>query len=325
VAQPPYGYYPAPNPYQPAPAPQPGCIPLRPLAVSDILDGTFKVIRRNPRVTLGLSALVAVIQVIGTAGFQVAIFHQVSQIRINNATNPHDQSANLAPLLSELTAAFSLLIIGAVLGAILTGMLTIVITQDVLGVRLGAGEVWRRVKGRMWALIGLSLLTSLAQVVGLALCLAPGIWLWGIWAVAVPALMVEGTTVRGALGRSRHLVEGTFWRVWGIRALGALLVGIVNSIITIPFTALGLALSGGGLDTLTGRSATLPVAYLVVTSIGSVVSVTFTAPVRAGIDALLYVDLRMRKEGMDIALQQSIGQRAVQPQTNQPPPRGAAF
>jgi hypothetical protein len=121
------------------------------------------------------------------------------------------------------------------------------------------------------------------------------------------------------------LVDGTFWRVWGIRALGALLVGIVSSIITVPFSALGLALSGGGLDALTGRSATLPAAYLVVTSIGSVVSVTFTAPVRAGIDALLYVDLRMRKEGMDIALQQSIGQRAVTPPTNQPPPRGAAF
>ncbi len=325
MAQPPYGYYPAPNPYYAAPVPQPGCIPLRPLAVSDILDGTFKVIRRNPRVTLGLSALVAVIQVIGTAGFQVAIFHQLSQVRINDAAHPDDQSANLAPLLTELTSLFSILVIGAVLGAVLTGMLTVVITQDVLGVRLGAGEVWRRVKGRMWPLVGLSLLTALLQGIGLALCLAPGIWLWGIWAVAVPALMVEGTTVRGALGRSRRLVQGTFWRVWGIRALGALLVGIVGSIITMPFSALGLALSGGGLDTLTGRAATLPVAYLVVTSIGSIVSVTFTAPVRAGIDALLYVDLRMRKEGMDIALQQSIGRRAVTPQTNQPPPRGAAF
>ena len=33
------------------------------------------------------------------------------------------------------------------------------------------------------------------------------------------------------------------------------------------------------------------------------IAATFTAPIRAGIDALLYVDLRMRKEGLDIVLQ----------------------
>jgi hypothetical protein len=324
VTQPPYGYYPAPGPYYAAPAPRPGCIPLRPLAVSDILDGTFKVIRRNPKVTLGLSAVVAVIQVIGTASFQVFAFHQLSQVQINDAANPDDPATNLAPLLSELTAAFSVLVIGAVLGAVLTGMLTVVITQDVLGVRLSAGEVWRRVKGRMWPLIALSLLITFVEGLALIPCLAPGVWLWGIWAVAVPAFMVEGTTIRGALRRSRQLVSGTFWRVWGIRALGALIVSVVGGLIGLPFSLLGLALSGGGLDALTGESASLPVAYLLLTSIGSVVTVTFTAPVRAGIDALLYVDLRMRKEGMDIALQQDAGRRAAQPPGPQSP-RGTAF
>jgi hypothetical protein len=322
---PPYGYYPAPGQYYAAPAPQPGCIPLRPLAVSDILDGTFKVIRRNPRVTLGLSALFAVVQVIGTAGFQVVVFHQLRQVRLNDAANPNDPTANLAPLLTELTAAFSVLVIGAILGAVLTGMLTLVVTQDVLGVRLSAGEVWRRAKGRMWPLIALSLLTTFVEGIALIPCLVLGIWLWGIWAVAVPAFMVEGTTITGALGRSRQLVSGTFWRVWGIRALGALIVSIVGSLIGLPFSLLGLALSGNGLDALTGASTSLPVAYLVLTSIGSVVTVTFTAPVRAGIDALLYVDLRMRKEGMDIALQQDAGRRAAVSQPSQQPPRGPAF
>jgi hypothetical protein len=36
-----------------------------------------------------------------------------------------------------------------------------------------------------------------------------------------------------------------------------------------------------------------------------VLSATLTEPVRAGIDALLYVDLRMRREGLDIVLQQA--------------------
>src|ERR1700710_2430956 len=37
----------------------PGMIPLRPLAVSEILDGAFVVIRRHPRATLGVSAAFA--------------------------------------------------------------------------------------------------------------------------------------------------------------------------------------------------------------------------------------------------------------------------
>lgn len=313
MTQPPYGYYPRPEPYYAAFAPQPGCIPLRPLTVSDILDGTFKIIRRNPRVTLGLSAIVAAIQVICTAAFQVLAFHQLSQVRVNDTANPDNPSVPVAPLLTELTSLFSVLVIGAVLGAVLTGMLTTVVTQDVLGVRLSMGEVWRRIKGRMWPLIGLSLLTTFLADLGLIPCLVLGVWLWGIWAVAVPALVVEGTTIRGAMRRSRQLVSGTFWRVWGIRALGALVVSIVGSVIGLPFTVLGVLLSGSGLNTLTGANTSLPILYLVMTSIGSIVTVTFTAPVRAGIDALLYVDLRMRKEGMDIALQQDASRRAAAP------------
>ena len=43
-------------------APKPGIIPLRPLSVGEILDGTFTTIRRHPKATLGLSAAVACAQ-----------------------------------------------------------------------------------------------------------------------------------------------------------------------------------------------------------------------------------------------------------------------
>ena len=38
---------------------------------------------------------------------------------------------------------------------------------------------------------------------------------------------------------------------------------------------------------------------------------TFTAPVQAAIDSLLYVDLRMRKEGLDLVLQQQVARPAA--------------
>src|SRR5918996_5880110 len=54
-----YGYGP--------PPPRPGIIPLRPLGLGDILDGTVKMIRSNPKATLGLSAIVGVVAALPVA------------------------------------------------------------------------------------------------------------------------------------------------------------------------------------------------------------------------------------------------------------------
>jgi hypothetical protein len=62
---------------------------------------------------------------------------------------------------------------------------------------------------------------------------------------------------------------------------------------------------------LTSSASGSPAVYVLIISVGSVLSATLTEPVRAGIDALLYVDLRMRREGLDIVLQQAA--RAAQP------------
>jgi len=281
-------YYPP-----PPPPPKPGCVPLRPLAVSDILDGSFQVIRRNPRATLGISAVLAVVQAIAVALFQIAVY---------SAQSGDDSDQVSGQLIGQLTAAFSLLVVSTLLGAILTGMLAAVVTEDVIGIRLTIGQAWRRARPRIWSLIGLAFTMTILETLGLVPCLVVGVWLWGIWAVSVPAMMVEGTTVRGSLRRSKQLVDGMFWRVWGIRALGALLVAVVGAIIGAPFQIAGSLANGG----LTVAAGTVPTTLIVLTAIGSILSTTFTAPIRAAIDSLLYVDLRMRKEGLDLVLQQRV-------------------
>ncbi|MEO8889695.1 MAG: hypothetical protein ABI301_05935 [Jatrophihabitantaceae bacterium] len=300
----------------PPPVPKPGCVPLRPLGLGDILDGSFTVIRRNPRVMLGLSALVAVAQAVIVAGFSLFTFASLGNI---NVTGTGDATTSLGPLVGTESVQLIGLVASTLLGAILTGMLTIAITQDVLGVSLSVAQVWARVRGRIWPLLGIAVLTTLLEFLGLVFCLAPGIWLWGIWSVAVPALMVENRTIRGALGRSRQLVAGTFWRVWGIRALGTLIATFIGGFLVVPFEVAGLIVDNNVFSPDAGANH-LPVVFLVLTAIGSALSATFTAPIRAGIDALLYVDLRMRKEGLDIALQ-----HAVVPQPPAAPTARTAF
>jgi len=302
VSQPPQGYWQGPGYGQPAPPqpPRPGSIPLRPLGLSDILDGTFRLIRRNPKVILGLSAGVAVIQSLLLAVGQVVTYSALGRVSVTN-TSGSTGTSNLGPLLGGGEGLqFLALIVGTLLGAILTGMLTVAITEDVIGRVVTVNEVWARTRRRIWPLIGLSVTITVLEFLGLIPCLVLGVWLWGIWAVAVPAFMVEGTTVRGALGRSRLLVSGTFWRVWGIRALGAIMASFAGSLIAGPFEIVGILLSGGFGGT---AGSGLPVGLIVLTAIGGILSATLTAPLKAGIDALLYVDLRMRKEGLDIVLQ----------------------
>ena len=286
-------------------APRPGCVPLRPLSVGDILDGSFRVMRRNPRTTLGASAIVSIVQVAITTVFQILALNQLGNVRVDNSDGT--DTTNLGPLLSGELTTFVGLMVRLLVGALLTGFLVVVVTQDVLGVTVTPAQAWSRVRPRIGGLIGLAVFTAVIEFLALLPCLVLGVWLWGIWAVAVPALIIENTTIRGAWGRSRALVSGTFWRVWGIRALGALLVSIISAIVVVPFEVVGALVSGADFSGLSRGGQ--PVSFILIIAIGSLIASTLTAPILAGIDSLLYVDLRMRKEGLDIVLQQTVAAR----------------
>lgn len=76
-----------------------------------------------------------------------------------------------------------------------------------LGVRAALGQATKRLPSLLW-MFSLSLLPIL---VGLVLCLLPGLWLITMWWVAPVALIHEGSSGRRSLGRSFRLVKGAFW------------------------------------------------------------------------------------------------------------------
>jgi hypothetical protein len=76
---------------------------------------------------------------------------------------------------------------------------------------------------------------------------------------------------------------------------------VLGFLVTVPFEALAAGLTGTNpLDTAAGVQH--PELYVTITSIGALLAAALLAPVAAAIDLVLYTDLRMRKEGMDIAL-----------------------
>jgi len=148
--------------------------------------------------------------------------------------------------------------------------------------------------------VGLAAGPVAGVIVGIVLALAA--WVFGAiltvrWHLAIPVVMLERLGPLKSLGRSWRLVRRSSWRVFGILLLTYLIVGIAVEVISVPF-----ALGSGGLSLLTART-NVNVVGLVVQAIGQIISGTLAAPMISGVIVLLYTDLRMRREGMDITLQ----------------------
>jgi len=93
--------------------------------------------------------------------------------------------------------------------------------------------------------------------------------------------------------------------------LAGIIVFIVAAVIEVPFgiaQAVAAGHSGGTVFPgfgATGVAAAPGVLAIVISTIGSIIASTCTRPIGAGVTVLLYADLRMRKEGLDLMLQQA--------------------
>lgn len=324
---PPPGYVPHPAGYGRPWAPKPGIIPLRPLTLGEILDGSFTAMRWNPKVILIPSVIVAVIE--GVAATVISVIGQqtiLTQARAGDA-GPGQVGASFA----VLGVTYGVLALAAFFGTvILTGFVTSVIGQAVLGRKETLADAWRAVRPRLWPVIGALLLSSLfvglGWILSIALSVGAGFLIGagahlvplgvvaGIvcgltatvfavivavrWIFAIPAVVLEHAGPLQSLGRSWRLVRGSWWRVFGIMLLVTLIVGFVSTIIRTPFQI-------GTLVTAAGTAGGISVLGAIVSAIGVIISTAVTAPLQAGAVVVLYTDLRMRREGMDIALQAS--------------------
>jgi hypothetical protein len=99
-------------------------------------------------------------------------------------------------------------------------------------------EVFSRVSPAIAHLIGASLLAGLGIAVGLLLLVMPGLVLLTIWAVIAPVIVVEKRRALESFGRSRELVRGHGWTVFGIVVITALLSGVASALLQAAFSFL---------------------------------------------------------------------------------------
>jgi len=321
-----YGAYGG-GPYGRPSAPKPGLVPLRPLGLGEILDGAFTAIRWNPKTILTSSAAVATISAVLIALVSYVVERRIlTSVHVSGSSTTVNTAAVVA--LVALGGLTAVVVVCAHL--ILTGLLTVTIGQGVLGRKETLASAWRAARPRIWRLIAMLLLATVflagGWLLGIGLSVLVGVligagahlpaagilvgvicgltaWVFAVivlvrWSVAIPVVMLERVGPLKSLGRSWRLVRRSSWRIFGILLLTEVIVSTANEIINVPF-----ALASGGLSAFSTQAQQVNVGGLFLTAVGQIIASTLTAPLLAGVIVLLYADLRMRREGMDITLQ----------------------
>jgi hypothetical protein len=313
------GYGPAPGglpPYQgynqwnPHGLGKPGVIALRPLNVGDMFDGAITAMRRHAALIFGASAVIAVLITAVNLLFQIISYSNLSDVANSVesgtiATREQLQDQMFGFLGNALLLFLPALIITVLGRTLLTGFLTVVMGKAVLGRPAALKDTLNELKPRLLPLLGLTILYGLAIFGAALLCILPAVLPYVFWSLAGPALILERGTIRESFSRSRKLVSGSFWRVFGILLLAAVLASVLSGIISIPFSL------GSGMFSNIFNPQAKPVipgtGALLLQSVGSLIAETIVTPFTALVTVLLYVDQRMRREGMDIELARAAG------------------
>ena len=286
---------------------------LRPLNVGEALDVALKLYRR------GFGDLVRLVAV-------VIIPVQVLAAVIRVSTTDNGQSTVQTGTINGqphvvLTNGFWTGLAGSLAVFVLTGMggnlAAASCLRSVSSRYLGEDSrwqdslafVWRRLPSVLWVWFLVFLLASLA----LLLVIVPGVYLWVSWIVAMPVVLLEDRRGWQALKRSRWLVRGRWWPTFGTYLLAVILVSIVEAVL------------GGVLVALVLRNNPTSGYAILVNAVAAIVSALLVTPFTASVIAVIYFDLRVRKEGYDLELlARGIGvtPTGIRPAFLPPPPDG---
>jgi hypothetical protein len=290
-------------------------LPLRPLTVGDVLDGAFRLLRAR-------FGRVALLVVLVLAPYQLASSYALDRLLPEIGAGGVDAFTFSAEVTDEMAARlFGVSSLTGIVGMLVhlvvgAALLWMVLQEDqgrpaeisaALGgavrrlwaTAVGTLLIWLGASGVLLALILVSVLLGMLFLpLGLLVGLPGGLVLMLAWLAAtslvLPVAMAEGDAgpVRCA-GRSLSLLRRRFWPIVGISALVLLMLGLVSFAISLAFGAVAMVAG--------------PLSWVVDGVSGTLVSVV-TTPVTVFAALLIYLDARVRLEGLDLAL------RAQRPQ-----------
>lgn len=315
--------YPPPG-YAPGYAPQftwaqmkPGIVPIRPLMFSDVMGGMFRLIRFNPKSTIGLAFLVTLL------GSLLVL--PIAALASRNMSMYLDPDFELAAPTWILTA-----VPGIIASLVLLGPFTIVTIGAVQGRQISPSEMWRDLKPQLKNYVLTVLLLSLfglipfvalivfalasdyldvswgfAFLIGFVLLIG-GLIAYAVISIrfmfAVPATVVESLSPITALKRSWGLSRRAFFRILGYYIVLNIVIQFVVAVFSIPITMITVF----AVAMLSTSAAFIGGATMLASTVAGALALVFTLPLQSGFMSLMYIDQRIRKEGFDIELMSDI-------------------
>lgn len=316
-------------------------IPLRPLSFGSLLTAPFNELRHNPKATVGSALILQGITVVITV-IITGIVTFVMLGRIDQASAADQDEIAAGAVLTILLSMVVPMLVSIVGSAFLQGIVVTDTSRAVLGEKLSLRSVWKATWPRFWTLLGWTFLVLAAVLVALgivggfgALVIVQGgagivigilvivfgvaglaalsIWIFTKLAIVPSVIVMERATLAQAMSRSWHLTTGSFWKTFGVIFLIAMILNIAAQIITTPLSFV-FGIVPGLLDP-TGSDVTATVIFLLIAEVVlvliTVVLSAIMSVVQSGAIALIYVDLRMRREGLDIELIRFVEARQV--------------
>src|SRR5579872_1781901 len=178
---------------------------FRPMDLGDILNTTFNMYRDNFSLFAGICAVIVIPEAIVLAAF----------------------AASHSLLFGALGALISLAV-----PYLLTGALAQAVSARYLGRPMTIAQAYEALgTGTVLTLIGVSFLGALLVLIGLIFIIIPGIYIAVRFTVASQAAVLERQGVTDSLRRSWELVQGNWWRVFGIVLVVTILVGVLETLV----------------------------------------------------------------------------------------------
>lgn len=258
------------------------------MTVSDVLDGSFAILKAAPATILAFTAVFVVPVQLVAAWLQRDLLGGDSLLDVlegsDSSLDGVDQGGGelWAQAVALFGPALTLIFVAAALVRLVGAWH--------VGRDVGLGDLLRGSLPLAWPLLASWLLVHLAEGVGALLCGFPALAVMTWFLVTAPVIGAEGLGPIQAMRRSARLVGRRFWPVMGLTLLSGLVAALFGYALGLVPTVVSLLLGTDGLGwVLTAASGTL-------TSL-------VTTPIVAGVTVLIYLDLRVRTEGLDLELE----------------------
>ena len=254
--------------------------PAQPQTIGGVLDTTFQLYKASV-------AKVWLLCFIGALGSALPSIYML----IKGAGNPGDPLAVLGAMTS--LSYWLTYLLGISISLWTMGALYLKVNSIGVDAEVGLGESLQLSLGRILILLAITLLYMLAVMVGTILLLIPGIILMVSLILAFNLAMLEQKGPIDSLLGSHNLVWGNWWRSFVVLSVGIIVVIII-------YIAAGLIV--GVVMPLAGLGTADPFATTMLTTVVITVLVSFVVtPFYSALVIALYWDLKLRKEGGDLA------------------------